>query len=125
MQSLFEELQQHGASIDGTLEDFRTSDSHVETTGAFSDRKIVDSVLGREEEYKDEANDDDNKPIVCATVAAYRAALEVVSCYVSCCCHDSRHDQALLSLEDLLFKARSKQTNIQTFSLQYRKLFSF
>ena len=80
LQSLFEELQQHGASIDGTLEDFRTSDNHVETTGTFSNRKIVDSVLGREEEYKDEANDDDNKPIVCATVGAFRAALEVVSC---------------------------------------------
>ena len=125
MQSLFEELQQHGASIDGTLEDFRTSDNHLETTGTFSNRKIVDSVLGREEEYKDEANDDDNKPIVCPTVAAYRAALEVVSCYVSCCCHDSRHDQALLSLEDLLFKARSKQTNITDFFSSVQKTVFF
>ena len=98
LQSLFKELQQHGASIDGTLEDFRTSDDHVETTGAFSDHEIVDSVLGREEEYEDEANDDDDEPIVCPTVAAYQAALEVVSCYVSCCSDDSRHDQALLSL---------------------------
>ena len=50
LQSLFEELQQHGASIAGTLEDFRTSDNRVKLTGAFSDREIVDSVLGGEEE---------------------------------------------------------------------------
>ena len=101
-----------------------TSDDHVETTGAFSDHEIVDSVLGREEEYEDEANDDDDEPIVCPTVAAYQAALEVVSCCVSCCSDDSRHDQALLSLEDLSFKTRSKQTNIADFSLQYSKQFS-
>ena len=63
LQSLFEELQQHGASIDGTCE-------------------IVDSVLSREEEYEDEANNDDDEPIVCPTVSAYWAALTVVSCYV-------------------------------------------
>ena len=115
LQSLFEELQQRGASIDGTLEDFRASDDHVETTGTFSDHEIIDSVLGREEEYEDETSDDNDEPIVCPTVAAYRAALEVVSRYVACCSDDSRHDQALLSLEDLSFKARSKQTSITDF----------
>ena len=74
----------------------------METTGAFNDREIVDFVLGREEEYKDEANDDNDKPIVCATGAVYWAALEVVSCYVSCCSDDSQHDQALMSLEDVV-----------------------
>ena len=52
---------------------------------------------------------------MCPTVAAYRAALEVVSRYVACCSDDSQHDQALLSLEDLSFKARSKQTNNTNF----------
>ena len=60
-------------------------------------------------------SDDNDEPIVCPTVAAYWAALEVVSRYVACCSDDSRHDQALLSLEDLSFKVRSKQTSITDF----------
>lgn len=117
LQSLFEELRDRGGSIDGSLEDFTTSDCTVETTGTFSDREIVESVLGREEEAdcESDSNGDDDEPLVCPTVVAYRAALKVVSQYVACCSDDSRHDQALLSLEDLSFKSRSKQTSIRDY----------
>ena len=53
--------------------------------------------------------------LLCATVAADWATLEVVSHYAICRSDDSQHDQALLSLEDLSFKARSKKTNITDF----------
>ena len=36
LQPLYEELCHRGAPIEGTLEDFRTSDNNVETTGSFS-----------------------------------------------------------------------------------------
>ena len=86
----------------------------VETTGTFSDREIVQAVLGRDEEADNESdsNSAEDEPLVCPSVDDYRAALKVVSQYVACCSDDPKHNQALLTLEDLSFKARSKQTSI-------------
>ena len=115
LQPLYEELSHRGAPVEGTLEDFRTSDNNVETTGSFSDQDIVNSILGVEPTEDDEADDDSDESIICPTVDAYRAALEVVSRYVTCCSNDPRHDQALQTLENLSFQARSKQTRLTDF----------
>lgn len=117
LQPLFEELRERGGSIDGSLEDFATSDNGVETTGILSDHDIVQSVLGREEpdDSEDEGNDNDDNPVVCPTVGDFRAALKVAREYVACCSADPRHEQALISLEDLSFQARSKQSHITDF----------
>ena len=115
LQSLYVQLQQRGARIDGTVEDFERSDEAIETTGMLSDQEIANFVWGVEEEGEEDTIDEHDEPISCPSVADYRSALEVVSRYVACCSEDSQHEQALLVLEDLSFKAMTKQTNIQDF----------
>ena len=115
LQSLYIQLQQRGARLDGTVEDFECSDEAIETTGILSDQEIVNFVRGVEEEGEEHTIDEHNEPISCPSLADYRSALAVVSRYVACWSEDSRHEQALLALEDLSFKAMAKQTNIKDF----------
>ena len=62
-------------SIEGTLEEFRTSDNTVETTGSLSDHDIVNSIIGVEAEEDDEAETTVMNPL--------DAVLEVVSHYAT------------------------------------------
>ena len=71
------QLNDHGVSVEGSMEDYVDADEDLAVTGTFTDADIVDGIRGKTviEEEDSEPGVDTDEPISCPSLSQFQSAI--------------------------------------------------